>query len=193
MRSCKILLSMIMLLCLALQAYAQLEPGSPNIVYTDPAIREMQQALAGINAPDQGMNEKPQASSSLSGTTKGTFTDYKAKANDFLNGATAANYYSISVPDFINSTKIDTNWMIVDVRSSDAFASGHIQGAMNLPINNLISLMGTVPSGKRIAVCGSTNADAAFGAMALWVFGDHDAYVLLDGISAWRQAGMPFV
>jgi rhodanese-related sulfurtransferase len=191
MKSRRILLGMIMLLCLAIQAYSQPEAGSPNIVYTDPAIKEMQQALEGINGPGQGANEKPQASSSLSGPTKGTFTDYKAKANDFLNGAMATNYYSISVPDFINNTKIDTNWMIVDVRSSNAFAQGHIQGAMNLPINNLISLMGTVPSGKRIAVCGSTNSDAAFGAMALCVFGDHEAYVLLDGISAWQQAGMP--
>jgi rhodanese-related sulfurtransferase len=193
MRNCKILLSMIMLLCLLVQGYAQPEPGSPNIVYTDPAIREMQQALEGLNAPDQSANEKPQASSSLSSPTQSTFTDYKARANDFLNGAEAANYYAISVPDFINRTKIDTDWIVLDVRRSDAYSKGHIQNAINVPINNLISSMGTIPSGKRVAIYGDTNTESAFCAMSLSVFGDHEAYVLLDGISAWQQAGMPIV
>jgi rhodanese-related sulfurtransferase len=193
MRNFKILLSTIVLLCLAVQAYAQPEPGSPNIVHTDPAIREMQQALEGLSAPGQSASEKPQASSSLSAPAQGAFTDYKAKANDFLNGADASGYYTISIPDFINRTKIDTDWIVLDVRRSDEYSQGHIQNAINIPINNLISLMGTVPSGKRVAVYGSTNTEAAFCAMSLSIFGDREAYVLSDGISAWQQAGMPIV
>lgn len=195
MRYIKILLSMILLFCLAVNAYAQPEPGSPNIVYTDPAIREMKQALDGTYNPDQSVKGKPPASSSLSNqASQSSFPNYMAKANDFLNGAAANNYYAVTVPDFINRTKIDTNWVIVDIRPADAYAQGHIGNAINVPASNLISLMGTtVPAGKRVAVYGTTNTDAAFGAMALSIFGNREAYVLLDGISAWQAAGMPVV
>ena len=69
-----------------------------------------------------------------------------------------------------------------------------VQNAINVPIHNLVSLMGsTIPVEKKIAVYGTTNTDPAFGAMALNIFGDREAYVLLDGIQAWQQSGMPIV
>lgn len=195
MKHGKILLSMILILCLAVQVYALPEPDSPSIVSTDPAIKEMEQALQGLSNPDQSAKGKPPASSSLSNQAgQSAFPNYMAKANDFLNGAAANNYYAVTVPDFINRTKIDTNWVIVDIRPADAYAQGHIGNAINVPASNLISLMGTtVPAGKRVAVCGTTNTDAAFGAMALSIFGNREAYVLLDGLSAWQASGMPVV
>ena len=181
----KMLLCTTMLLCLVIQAYSQSDPSSPSIVYTDPAIKEMQQSLEGFENVYQSTSDKPQASSSVSGdqTFKNGFPDYMAKANDFLNGVDASNYYAVTVPEFINRTKIDANWVILDIRPVNVYAEGHIQNAINVPINNLISMMGsTIPAGKKIAVYGTTNTDAAFGAMALNVFGDREAYVLLDGI-----------
>jgi len=192
----KMLLCAIILICLIIQSYSQPEPNSPNIVSTDPAIREMLQSLEGFESVYQSTSDKPQASSSVSGdqTFKNGFPNYMAKANDFLNSAAASKYYAVTVPEFINRTKIDTNWIILDIRPANVYAGGHIQNAINVPINNLISMMGsTIPAGKRIAVYGTTNTDAAFGAMSLSIFGDREAYVLLDGISAWQQSGMPIV
>ncbi len=192
MRYSKILLCVILLLCLIVQAYAQPQPDSPNIVYTDPAIREMQQSLEGYKT-DLSMKGKPPASSPLSSnqTVQSPFPNYMAKANDFLNGAAASNYYAVAVPDFINRTRIDMDWVIVDIRPANAYAQGHIENAINVPAPNLISMMGTtIPAGKKVAVYGTTNTDAAFGVMALSIFGNREAYVLLDGVSAWQQAGM---
>jgi len=192
----KMLLCTILLFCLAIQAYSQPEPNSPSIVSTDPAIREMLQSLERLNNNDQSSKGNPPASSPLSGgpTVRSGFPDYLAKANDFLNGVASSSYYALTVPEFINRTKIDANWEVVDIRPSNVYAAGHIQNAINMPVNNLISMMGsTIPAGKRIAVYGSTNADAAYAVMALDIFGNREAYVLLDGISAWEQAGMPVV
>ncbi len=191
----KMLLCTVMLLCLAIQAYSQSDPNSPSMVYTDPAIKEMQQSIEGFKSVYQSTSDKPSASSSVSGdqTFKNGFPDYTAKANDFLNGVDASEYYALTVPEFINKTKIDTNWVVVDIRPTDVYTEGHIQNAINVPIGNLISMMGTIPASKRIAVYGTTNTEAAFGAMALTLFGNREAYVLLDGVQAWQQSGMPIV
>ncbi len=183
----KMLLCTAMLLYLTIQAYSQ--------PYADPAINEMQQSLEGFKEVYQSTTDRPQASASVSGdqTFKSGFPDYKAKANDFLNEVDASKYYAVTVPEFINRTKIDTNWVIVDIRPANTYATGHIQNAMNVPINNLISMMGTIPAGKRIAVYGTANTEAAFGVMTLTLFGSREAYVLLDGISAWQQSGMSLV
>lgn len=190
------LLCMIALLCLVVQAYSQPVSGSPSTVSSDPAISEMLQSLDRYSGTDQSAKGAPPASSPLSGnrTFKNGFPDYPAIANDFLNGAAASDYYTVTVPEFINRTKIDTNWVIVDIRPASMYAEGHIQNAINAPVNNLVSMMGsTIPAGKRIAVYGATNTDAAYAVMALDLFGNRDAYVLLDGISAWQQAAMPVV
>ncbi|MFB3765231.1 MAG: rhodanese-like domain-containing protein [Methanotrichaceae archaeon] len=191
----KTLLCTALLLCLAVQAYSQPYPGSPSITYADPAINEMQQSLEGFKNVYQGTTDRPQASASVSGdqTFKSGFPDYTAKANDFLNEVDASNYYAVTVPEFINRTKIDTAWVIVDIRPARTYAAGHIQNAINVPISNLISMMGTIPASKKIAVCGTTNTEAAFGVMALTLFGNREAYVLLDGVQAWQQSGMHLV
>ncbi len=192
----KMLLSIAMLLCLVAQAYSQPASSSPSIVSTDPAIREMLQSLDRYSNTDQSTKGAPPASSPLSSnrTFQSGFPNYQAIANDFLNGAAASDYYTVTVPEFINRTKIDTNWVIVDIRPANTYAGGHIPNAINMPVNNLISMMGsTIPAGKRIAVYGSTNIDAAYAAMALDIFGNREAYVLMDGISGWKQSGMPVV
>lgn len=190
------LLCLTVLLCLVVQTYSQPASGSPSIVSSDPAISEMIQSLDRYSGTDQSTKGAPPTSSPLSGnrTFKNGFPDYPAIANDFLNGVAASDYYTVTVPEFINRTKIDTNWVIVDIRPASAYAEGHIQNAISMPVSNLISMMGsTVPAGKRIAVYGATNTDAAFAAMAFNIFGNREAYVLSGGISAWQQAGMPVI
>jgi len=118
-------------------------------------------------------------------------SNYSMKADEFLNGAINNNYYTITVPDYINTTKAEgANWLALDVRPKDVYAIGHIPGAINIPLAELMGKMDTIPRGKKIAVYCCLDVDAAFGVMALEVFGNREALVLQGGMEAWNKAGM---
>ena len=82
--------------------------------------------------------------------------------------------------------------VVVDVRSADEFATGHLTGALNLPG----AALDTVPAALQdkavpvIAVCQS-GARSARGCAALQRAGYTEVYNLDGGIEAWQQAGYP--
>ena len=43
--------------------------------------------------------------------------------------------------------------IIVDVRSPGEFKTGHIQGAINIPLQNLQQSLGKIPKGKPVITC----------------------------------------
>jgi rhodanese-related sulfurtransferase len=62
---------------------------------------------------------------------------------------------------------------------------------MNIPFPDLIANMKDIPMGKKVAVYCATNKRSPYGVMALRVFDNRDAWVLLDGFTAWKAAGQP--
>lgn len=42
---------------------------------------------------------------------------------------------------------------ILDVRSKDEYASGHIKGSMNIPLDQLAGQMKKLPKGKPVVAC----------------------------------------
>ncbi len=120
-------------------------------------------------------------------------SNYMVKVDSFLKGASTNNFYVITVSDFINKAKIDPSWVIVDIRATDLYAQGHVQNALSIPTADLISKMGIIPAGKKVAVYGDSDIDAAFAVETLRVFGDFDAYLLQGGLIALQSAGMPLI
>jgi len=78
---------------------------------------------------------------------------------------------------------------IVDVRSAAEFASGHIPGAVNIPMAQVESRMEDLPSGPLVLTCESgKRAEIVAG----WLAG-REATLLAGGTRAWRNAGYPLV
>lgn len=117
--------------------------------------------------------------------------DYLMKADDFLNGAWNNSLYMMTVPEFLNRSKNNTDWVIVDVRQPQDYSRSHIKGAINIPFTDLIAGMKNIPAVKKVAVYCTSNRRSPYGVMALRIFGDRDAWVLLDGVSAWEAADQP--
>jgi rhodanese-related sulfurtransferase len=117
--------------------------------------------------------------------------DYVMKADEFLNGAMNNSFYIVTVPEFLNRSKNDANWVIVDIRQPQDYSLSHIKGAINIPFTDLIADMKNIPAGKKVAVYCASNKRSPYGVMALRIIGDRDAWVLLDGVSAWIAAGQP--
>lgn len=80
---------------------------------------------------------------------------------------------------------------ILDVRESDEFASGHIEGALQLPLGRLQDVAATLPKGRPlVAYCG--HGERASTAASLLERAGLGPLLNLDGgIEAWRAAGYP--
>jgi rhodanese-related sulfurtransferase len=78
----------------------------------------------------------------------------------------------------------------VDVREHSEWNAGHIRGAVHIPLAQLPSRMGQLPSDKTIVtVCQSGHRSAA--AARMLTGAGHDVLNLRGGLSAWVRAGLP--
>ncbi len=90
---------------------------------------------------------------------------------------------------------INNDGIVIDLRSNEAFAGGHIVNAKNIPYADLDAHTEKIEKFKNkpiVAVCdaGTTSTKAV---TALRNLGFVSAYGLKGGMNAWTQAGMPVV
>lgn len=89
--------------------------------------------------------------------------------------------------------------VFVDVRSAKAFRSGHIPGALNVPISRFQQEWRRLPQGKTIVlyesgrasgdICASSRAAGRI--LLAQGFGMDSVKVYQDGLKSWRKAGLP--
>ena len=207
MRSSNLLLGLMALACLLVQACAT----EDQELIDQNKVDQMNTQILGEKKTDTGSYKgQPWVTSSLNDSNQkttsvesisavqvtsglGQSSDYMVKTDSLLKGATYNGFYVMSVVKFLNKTSADKNWAIVDVRPAQLYATGHIPGAMNIPLSDLISQMGMIPAGQKVAVYCAIDTNAAFAVQTLRVYGDRDAFVLLGGVVAWQAVGMPVV
>jgi rhodanese-related sulfurtransferase len=78
---------------------------------------------------------------------------------------------------------------IVDVRSEQEYASGHIAGAINMPLDSLGFRVADLPAGEVVTACSMGNRSRQ-GAERLCRLG-RPAVSLRGGTKAWAAAGLP--
>ncbi len=88
----------------------------------------------------------------------------------------------------------DTEALIVlDVRTSAEYDDGHIEGAFNIPVNELPDRLDELVKNSEILVyCRSGNRSST----AIRILNDNgfiEIYHMSDGIMAWIEAGYPIV
>lgn len=90
---------------------------------------------------------------------------------------------------------INNNAVVLDVRSADAHARGHIVGARSIPTDELDAKLSTLAQYKStpiIAVCES-GMSSTRSVNALRKEGFESVYGLKGGMAGWSQAGLPVV
>lgn len=90
---------------------------------------------------------------------------------------------------------INNDAVVIDLRSADAFARGHIVSAKNIPSDELDAKLASLESLKSkpiVAVCdaGVTSTKAV---NTLRGAGFDSVYGLKGGLNGWSQAGLPLV
>lgn len=76
---------------------------------------------------------------------------------------------------------------LVDVRTPEEFAAGHIPGSVNLPLDQLERRRGEIPRpGLVVTVCKAGGGRSGSAAQQLRAWGWPAVYRLTGGIAAWR-------
>ncbi|MBT8088799.1 MAG: rhodanese-like domain-containing protein [Gammaproteobacteria bacterium] len=112
------------------------------------------------------------------------FTELRRKASGLIN---------IEAGDAVKL--INNDAVVVDIRSPDAFARGHIVNAKNIPADELdakIEQLSKYKSTPIVAVCdaGITTTKTV---VKLRESGFESVFGLKGGMSGWGQAGLPVV
>lgn len=78
--------------------------------------------------------------------------------------------------------------IILDVRGTQLRGVSYIKGSVFVPLPQLLDKMDQLPKDKIIAVYCAKNINASY-AVAMLNMLDYDAYVLENGMDAWKAAG----
>lgn len=96
----------------------------------------------------------------------------------------------ISPADYQSKFGAGSEHLLLDVRTPEEFATGHIHGAVNIPVQSLPDRLNEVPRDEPIVVyCHSGNRS---GQAALFL--DQSGYTQiydLGGINTWEKQGYP--
>ncbi len=80
---------------------------------------------------------------------------------------------------------------VVDVRSANEWAGGHVPGALHIPLGYLADRCRSIPSGKSIVMQCQGGGRSAIAASLLERLGFTGVINLTGGFSAWTSAGLP--
>jgi len=89
--------------------------------------------------------------------------------------------------------KEDSSVMLIDARTSEEFAEGHVPGAINVGIVELTEFAesaGKASEGLVVTMCGSAGRGEK-AAEILFSQGVGNVLVLQGGLKAWKDAGLP--
>jgi rhodanese-related sulfurtransferase len=89
--------------------------------------------------------------------------------------------------------KEDSSVTLIDARTSEEFAEGHVPGAINVGIVRLAEFAGSggnASGGLVVTMCGSAGRGEK-AAEILFSHGVGNILVLQGGLKAWKDAGLP--
>ena len=78
---------------------------------------------------------------------------------------------------------------VIDVRTPEEYARGHIAGAVNVPIDTLPGAIRRLGTGPVVTAC--TYGGRARRAAELLALAGRTAFAITGGTAAWRAAGLP--
>ena len=112
------------------------------------------------------------------------FTELRRKSSGLVN---------VEPQDAVKLINADA--VVLDLRSPEAFARGHIVNAKNIPFDELDANKDRIRNMKSkpiVAVC-DTGTSSSRAVSALRKAGFESVYGLRGGINAWTQANLPLV
>jgi rhodanese-related sulfurtransferase len=113
----------------------------------------------------------------------------------------AVNDYLANIPDGwgtagdVEAVKaaIEVGAFVLDVRTPEEYAEGHIEGAVNIPLRTITANMDQIPTDVTVIVHCKSGLRAALAMPVLGVLGFDNAKAFTGSYAAWVEAGEPVV
>ena len=83
--------------------------------------------------------------------------------------------------------------VVIDVRTAEEYAAGHIPGAVNIPFDQVAARISEVDAPHGVALYCMVGPRARKGEAALLAAGNESVLHLEGGMAAWQAAGLPIV
>jgi rhodanese-related sulfurtransferase len=112
--------------------------------------------------------------------------EYLEANGDFINTAAPAMIKSTDVNTMILTSP--DNIYVIDIRSDVDYAAGHIPGAVNVTLGNLVSHVESIDASsyEKIAIACYTGQTASFGASLLRLLGYDNVVAMKWGMCSWH-------
>ena len=94
---------------------------------------------------------------------------------------------TLQATQLLNKGKIQ----VLDVRTAEDFAAGHLRSAKNIPLKDLASRLGELDKSQAVLVVCTSGVRSARGAAQLHKSGFADVYSLDGGFTQWQSQGLP--
>lgn len=89
------------------------------------------------------------------------------------------------------AARMSAGAIVVDVRATSEWRSGHVAGSRHIPLGRLVAQMADQQRSQSIVLVCESGSRSAIGASLLTAAGFTDVTNLSGGIAAWRKDGLP--
>ena len=87
--------------------------------------------------------------------------------------------------------KKDPALFVLDVRSPEEFAAGHVPGAVNIPHDQVASRLAEIPKDKEVVLYCRSGRRSGLAAETLEANGYKDLRLMQGDMAGWEKAGLP--
>ena len=98
---------------------------------------------------------------------------------------------SITAEKLDEQRKSGVGPVVIDVRTSEEYESGHVPGAVNIPFDEIAERIGEVEAPHGVALYCMVGPRARKGESALLAIGYEAVFHLEGGLAAWTAEGLP--
>ncbi len=109
----------------------------------------------------------------------------------FAQSEVPAEAPSIAAPELSARRASGTAPVVIDVRTAEEFAAGHIPGALNIPFDQVAQRISEVEAPHGVVLYCMVGPRARKGESALLGAGYTSVLHLEGGLAAWQAAGLP--
>ncbi|MEI6291378.1 MAG: rhodanese-like domain-containing protein [Chloroflexota bacterium] len=108
----------------------------------------------------------------------------------FLSKMFGPSLPEVKVNELHERLKVEKDLFVLDVREMDEYTSGHIQGAMLIPLGQLGGKLKSLPQDREI-ICVCASGSRSFSAASMLRSSGLNAINMSGGMFTWQYSGLP--
>jgi rhodanese-related sulfurtransferase len=155
-------------------------------------VKNLQGGFNGWKAANLPIKTDGQPAAPVAGTAPTVDKELVAALDKFFSGL--PDGYNNVAPATINDQMKATKVTLIDVREASEFATGYIEGSVNVPVRTIIK-SDKLPADKTapIVITCASGHRGMMSIMALQLLGYTNVKNISGGVNAWKAANLPVV